>query len=193
MPQRVQYQYFGADVDSRFIEIHCHDTGRGLKIENSPDGIARWLRSLTTPARLAVEATGSYHMELADQAHRAGVVVYVLNPRHIKSYRESVGQRAKTDPCDARLIARYLHRECDELRPFQPLSKSQRRAWQLLKRRATLVRAKDQIQQSFKGLSGFASTLKALLARLDRMIALLEKRLADQLHRDGLWDQVLRC
>lgn len=193
MAQQVESRHLGADVDSRFIQIHEHESGAAERIENSPSGIAKWLRSRSAPARLAVESTGSYHFELVDQAHAAGLTVYVLDPRQIKCYREGIGQRAKTDPCDARLIARYLQRECDGLRPYRPRSKAQRKASQVLKRRATLVRAKDQIQQSFKELSGFDDALASALRHIKALIALLEKRLQALLKQQGHWDKVLRC
>jgi transposase len=193
MAQRIKHRHLGADVDSRFIQIHEHESGSTEKIENTASGITRWLRSQAAPARLAAESTGSYHMELVDQAHAAGMTVYVLNPRHVKSYREGVGQRAKTDPCDARLIARYLQRERDQLRPYRPQSKAQRKAWQLLKRRVTLVRAKDQIQQSFRELSGLDGCLDTVLKDLNRLIALLEKRLEALLKQQGHWNKVLNC
>ena len=193
MAQQIEPTHLGADVDSRFIQVHEYESGAAEKIENTPSGIAKWLRSQGASARLAVESTGSYHFDLVDRAHAAGLTVYVLDPRHIKHYRESVGQRAKTDPGDACVIARYLQRECDELRPYRPRSKAQRKASQLLKRRATLVRAKDQIEQSFKELSGFDAALRATLRRVDALIALLEKRLEALLKEQGHWDKVLHC
>lgn len=193
MAQHIEHRHLGADVDSRFIQVHDHEADSTERIDNTADGVAKWLRSQSVPARLAVESTGSYHFELIDQAHAAGLVVYVLNPRHIKCYREGVGQRAKTDPCDARLIARYLQRECDQLRPYRPHSKAQRTASQLLKRRATLVQTKDQIEQSFRELSGFEDALRDLLKELNALIRQLEKRLEALLKQQGHWGKVRHC
>lgn len=76
MAQAISVISYGADVDSRFIQINCHGESAVHKIENSRCAIRAWLKSITGPARLAVESTGAYHMELADQARlsRAGVV-----------------------------------------------------------------------------------------------------------------------
>lgn len=193
MAQQSEYRHLGADVDSRFIQIHDHEAGSTERIENTASGIAKWLRSQSDPVRLAVESTGSYHFELVDQAHAAGLVVYVLNPRHIKCYREGVGQRAKTDPCDARLIARYLQRECDQLRPYRPQPKAQRTASQLLKRRATLVRTKDQIEQSFRELPGFDRSLRDVVKELNGLIRQLEQHLEALLKQQGHWGKVRHC
>jgi len=117
MAQAISVISYGADVDSRFIQINRHGESAVHKIENSRCAIRAWLKSITGAGRLAVESTGAYHMELADQAHKAGLTVYVVNPRAIQQYREGVSQRAKNDRCDARLIARYVDREHEELRP----------------------------------------------------------------------------
>lgn len=193
MAQQVSVISHGADVDSRFIQINCHGEDTVRKIENTPRAIRRWLKSATVPARLAVEATGAYHFELADQAHKAGMKVYVINPRAIRQYRESVGQRAKNDRCDAQLIARYIDREYDELRPYTPLSARQRRVWQLLKRRATLVKSRQQVQQSLAGMTALHEPLRQALSELGRLIALIEKQIETLLKELDLWDLVKCC
>ncbi|HSH26201.1 MAG TPA: IS110 family transposase [Wenzhouxiangella sp.] len=193
MAQQVSPISYGADVDSRFIQINAYGHRAVCKIENSPRAIRAWLKSITVPARLAVEATGAYHLELADQAYKAGLTVYILNPRAIRQYRESVGQRAKNDRCDALLIARYIDREHDELRPYTPLDARQRRVWQLLKRRATLVKSSQQVQQSLAGITALGQARKQALSELDRLIALIEKQIETLLKELGLWELVNCC
>lgn len=193
MAQRVFTVSYGADVDSRFIQINHYGEDPVIKIENTPRAIRAWLKTITGPARLAVEATGPYHLELVDQACKAGLTAYVVNPRAIRQYREGVGQRAKNDRCDAILIARYLDREHDQLRPYSPLSAAQRRVWQLLKRRATLVKSRQQIQQSLTGLTGLRGPVKQILSRIDKLIGLLEKQIETLLKERGLWELVECC
>ena len=193
MAQAVSMVSYGADVDSRFIQINIHGQDAVEKIENTPKAIRAWLKASSAPARLALEATGAYHLELVDQAHKAGMTVYVVNPRAIRQYREGVSQRAKNDRCDARLIARFIDREHDELRPHTPLNGRQRRAWQLLKRRATLVKSRQQVQQSLSGVTSLQPPLKQALAELDRLIALIERQIEALLKELALWDLVECC
>jgi transposase len=190
MSQTVSMASFGADVDSRFIQINRYGEEAVSKIDNKPSAIRAWLRGVDGPVQLAVEATGTYHLELVDQAHKAGLTVYVVNPRAIKGYREGVGQRAKNDRCDAMLIARFVDREHDQLRPHKPLNADQRRVWQLLKRRAVLVRSRQQIRQSLAGLSGLNAPLKQVMSRIDKLIALLELQIETRLKQRGLWELV---
>lgn len=193
MAQAVSVFSYGADIDSRFIQINRHGESAVSRIENSPRAIRAWLKSIRIRARLAVEATGAYHLELVDQAHKAGLTVYVVNPRAIRQYREGVSQRAKNDRCDARLIARYVDREHDELRPYTPLNARQRRVWRLLKRRATLVKSRQQLQQSLAGMTGLRGPLGQALSKLDTLITLIEKQIEALLKELGLWELVECC
>lgn len=59
------------------------------------------------PALIVMEATGGYELRTAAALLAAGLPVAVVNPRHVRSYARSIGQLAKTDRLDARLIARF--------------------------------------------------------------------------------------
>src|ERR1700726_1169503 len=56
-------------------------------------------------ARVCLEASGNYSLDLALtlQAHRQ-VEISVINPRRARRFAESLGQRSKTDPVDARVL-----------------------------------------------------------------------------------------
>ena len=61
--------------------------------------------------RVCLEASGNYSLDLALtlQAHRQ-VEISVLNPRRARRFAESLGQRSKTDPVDARVLCEYAAR-----------------------------------------------------------------------------------
>lgn len=192
MAQQVTPVIMGADVDSRYIQIACYGSSEGVRIDNQGSAIRRWLKSLSGPVCLAVEATGRYHLELVDQAHAAGVTVYLIDPYRLSRYRDGVGERHKTDVVDARLLARYLAHEQGELRVFRPVSAGHRQAWSLLKRRAKLVQAEGMISESLgamRGLSGPVATVKRHLAKL---IQAIERELNKQLQQLGLADDYRR-
>ncbi len=81
-----------------------------------------------------------------------------------------MGRRAKTDAQDAQLLARFLDREIGELRPWQPMIPGQQRFWQLLKRRAALLRCKVQLNQSLTGLGLLQEDAEALVQQCEQMI-----------------------
>lgn len=193
MAQQTQPIIIGADVDSRFIELYTHHTGQHERIDNEPRALRAWLSGQPRPICLAVEATGRYHLALVELAHGRGHTVYLLNPFHLHHYRHSVGVRAKTDRCDARLLARYLAHERHALRAWTPPPPGQRAAWQLLKRRAKLVQAREMLQQSFAELPGMKRQVRAVLARMDALQRKLEQRLHAHIHQLGWGAAYQRC
>ncbi len=67
-------------------------------------------------------------------------MIYMVGGYELKHYREGVKIRAKTDALDAKLLARYLKTEHEELHPWTPPSPLYRQLLSLFRRRAALVR-----------------------------------------------------
>ena len=55
-----------------------------------------------------LEASGGYERAIADALVAAGLAVRVLDPAQVRHFGRALGQRAKTDPIDAQLIARCV-------------------------------------------------------------------------------------
>lgn len=71
----------------------------------------RWLLRGAQAARVCLEATGVYHLQLAlALAKAAGIEVMVLNPRASRRFAEAKLVRAKTDQVDADGLLEYLQR-----------------------------------------------------------------------------------
>jgi len=119
--------------------------------------------------------------------------VYWIDPYRLSHYRAGLGRRAKTDPEDAYLLARFLAREVGELRPWTPLTQGQQRFWQLLKRRATLVRAKVQLRQSLTDMDTLQEEVDSLLRHCVRMIAKVDRALLAQAKELGWSEPIARC
>ena len=165
----------GADVDSRYIWLACAaHSFRPHRIDNTRQAILRWLRSVPRASRLGMESTGGYHELLAELAHKAGLQVFVINPRDLRHYSQGLGRRGKTDRIDAEVIARYVDREHTQLHTYVMPTKQQRMLSRLIRRRAKLVQIKGSLAQSLRGLSGLHHELKQLTERIDRLIARLE-------------------
>lgn len=165
----------GADVDSRSFMIA--DAAHGFaphRLANDRRAIGAWLKSVPRGSRLGLEPTGGYQELLADLAHAAGLQVFMLNARDLRSYARGIGCRGKTDRIDAEVIARYVAHEHAELHPYLPPSKEQRALARLIKRRAKLVAIKGALSQSLRGLPGVRQELQQLIARLERLIGQVE-------------------
>lgn len=190
MSKLVTQSTFGIDVSKDELVICAWETEEISTLENTAGAIKAWLGSLYGPARIAIEATSSYHLEVVQQAHALGVTVYLINPRQLVHYRLAVNERNKTDPADAWLLARYLVREADSLRPFKPQCAKAQRLWALLKRRATVVKARTQIEQSFRESK---LSIKALLSEIQRLLARIDKQILALIRALGWWPDYQRC
>ncbi|RMO82537.1 hypothetical protein ALQ36_200030 [Pseudomonas syringae pv. primulae] len=126
-------------------------------------------------------------------AYEAGCEVYVLDGYQLSSYRKSVNIRAKTDAQDARLLARYLKNEFDELRPWIPPSPLYRQLLSLFRRRAALVQARTGLVQSWANEPLLKTAFANQINSMKRLEALVEKKIRDVLQEAGLMGQVNRC
>ena len=190
MSKLVTQSTFGIDVAKDELVICEWATETISTLENQAGAVKAWLGSLYGPVRIAVEPTSNYHLEVVEQAHALGVEVYLINPRQLVHYRLAVNERNKTDPADAWLLARYLVREAGSLRLFKPQCAKAQRLWALLKRRATVVKARNQIDQSFRETK---LSIKALLSEIQRLLARIDKQLLALIRTLGWWPDYQRC
>lgn len=110
---------FGCDVAKATLDAAWLDESAGRwhdknKIPNRPGGFARllsWMRKTCDCAPedlcLVIEATGVYHVHLANYAYDAGVQVIVTNPGRAAEHASSQNRLNKTDQLDARGLQHY--------------------------------------------------------------------------------------
>jgi transposase len=167
--------HIGADVAKDEIVVACEEQHFAPHaIANRRPALVAFLKTLPPGSHIGMESTGIYHELFATLAHQMGFVVFVLNPKDTRHYAKAVGQRGKTDRVDAKLIARFVDREHAKLHPWIPPTPEQRQLNRLLKRRAKLSGIKASLAQSLNGLSGFSTELKALVQRVQRVIARID-------------------
>ena len=167
----------GVDVAKDEVVVARDGETRVRSIKNAAAALRGWLDTLPPQSLIGVESTGNYHERLATLAHRAGMTVFVLNPRDVSHYASALGRRAKTDRVDALLLARYVAREHTGLHAWQPPTPQQRRLDSLLKRRATLVKAKGAMRQSLSCLGVLKAETGAALGALDKLLAAIDREI----------------
>ena len=67
---------------------------------------------------VAVEATGGFETVVAASFGAASLPVVVVNPAQVRAFAQALGRRAKTDPIDAAVIARFVEATRPEVRPL---------------------------------------------------------------------------
>jgi len=99
----------GVDVGKTQLDIHLYERNISFTVNNDADGIRYALGRLGRyqVVRLVLEATGRYERAFVEAALHKQLPVLITNPLHIRRYAGAIGQLAKTDAIDARLIAQY--------------------------------------------------------------------------------------
>lgn len=169
----------GVDVASREHVVFVG--GKSWTVKNTAVQLKKFLASLSEETVIALESTGRYGDELLKLAGQIGRTVYVLNPRRIKRFRESLDYRAKTDRIDAELIAEYVRLHHERLHPFEPCPEPYASLRELSRKRALLAQDRQKLAARMKGLQEFKSQSKALLRSFDAMLKSMDARIAKML------------
>jgi transposase len=148
----------GIDVSKARLDVHVHPAGESFAMGNDEAGVqalVERLGQLEGLAWIGIEASGRYERLVVAQLAAQGLPVVVLNPAQVRSYAQAIGQRAKTDPIDARLIALFLEAVRPELRPVAD-AQTQELAALMARRRqvvAMLAAERARRQQAAPGLA----------------------------------------
>ena len=129
----------GVDVGKDVLDVYVFERDIHFQVSNDAAGIRKLLSRVCRykVERFVVEATGRYERDLAIAAIDKELPVVVVNPLHIRRYAGAIGQLAKTDKIDARVISQYA--AMIKPKPRVQYGPEQRKIKDLLVRRRQLV------------------------------------------------------
>ena len=101
--------FVGIDVSKSRLDIAVGEKGAVWNEANNAKGIPRLVERLKemAPTLIVIESTGGLERAVLIELNRAGLAVALTNPGRVREYAKSIGQLAKTDKLDARLLARF--------------------------------------------------------------------------------------
>jgi transposase len=110
--------WIGIDVAKHQLDVAMGAEGETLSLPNDEAGLRILLEELQKRecALIALEATGGFEIPAVSALAMAGLPVVVVNPRQVRNFARAVGQLAKTDRIDARILALFAERVRPELR-----------------------------------------------------------------------------
>jgi transposase len=172
----------GIDASKEELVIATWPASVVVRVQNTPDAIGCWLKSVPPEACLGIEATGRCHLALANLAVHEGRSVFVLNPRDVHYYARSIGQRGKTDRMDAQVIARYVAHEKERLRAYSTPPAALSAIETLLRQRAQVTAACVALRQSLAHSDNLAEARDLALAELGHLIDQIDRTMRSHLH-----------
>ena len=169
----------GIDVSKDRLDVAVRPGGEAFVVQRNAaglEGLVVRLRELS-PYLVALEATGGYETVVAATLASAALPVVVVNPAQVRAFAKALGQRAKTDPIDAAVIAHFAQATGPEPRRL-PDEATQLLADMVARRRqiVEMIGAERQREKRVtivhlrKSIARLIKTLEKELASLDRDI-----------------------
>jgi len=108
----------GIDVSKNKLDVHVLPQGESFSVSRDAKGIEEMIGrlKLVEAGVIAVEATGGFESVVAAGLAAEALPVVVVNPAQVRAFARSLGQRAKTDPIDAAVIARFAEATKPQIR-----------------------------------------------------------------------------
>jgi transposase len=170
----------GVDVSAKTLKARRRGGGDEEEKEFGNDAVGHreLLKWVGKKARVCIEATGVYHLQLALTLRAAGVEVMVLNPRVARDFARALANRSKTDTVDAWTLLEYVERM--EFIAWVAPSKAVLELRELGRRLSELVQSAvdEKNRLHAKRVSGISKTVvadvKAHVAQIGKRIKQIE-------------------
>jgi transposase len=172
--------YVGIDVSKDQLDVHIHPAGEAFSVSRNQAGLEELIERFKAYAlkAVAVEASGGFEAIVIASFVAVGLPVIRVNPAQVRAFANALGKRAKTDPIDAAVIARFVEATKPEIRSL-PSAQTLALADLIARRRQIVQMITAEHQRAMRSTAN---------ARLQKSIARLLKALQREL--DSLDDDI---
>ena len=178
----------GIDISKEWIDAHLLPQETSWRVLNNAKELKSWVKQLPHGITLAVmEATGGLETQPAIALAQATIPTAIVNPMRIRSFAVAMGQKAKSDPIDARLIADFGVRVAPKAKTLPDEEQASLR--EMIVRRRQLV---DNRVAEMNRLGSMRSkqvqrSIKTHILWLSKQIDKIEQQLEDTIKNSPLW------
>lgn len=190
------HRFVGIDLSEGTLDVCARPDGEERSFPNDEVGIGKlveWM-GVMTPERVVLEATAGLEVLVVAALSEAGLPVVVVNPRQIRYFAKSIGQLAKTDSIDARVIAHFAEAIHPELRPVP--DEQERALSDTLTRRRQVVEMITAEHNRWRRAQGvLKERISRHLTYLRHELSELDAELRQQITQNPNWrekDQLLK-
>ncbi len=150
-------------------------------LKQSPQAIDAWVAELRrrfpgkTIAIALEQSKGALIHALMKYEH---LVLYPINPKQLSRYRDAIHPSgSKNDPGDAKLLAWFLKRHADQLRPWKPDTEATRKLARYTEIRRKIVEERQRLAQQLGSLlkGYFPLMLELFPSKPPLMMALIKR------------------
>lgn len=180
--------YVGVDVSKDRLDAHVLPEASAFAVARDGKGLAELVGRLEPLGCkvIAVEATGGFETVVVAALAAAGLPVVVVNPAQVRAYATALGKRAKTDPIDAAVIARFVEATRPEPRPL-PSEETRLLADLVARRRQIVEMIGAERQRQKRATAQAAKSIARLLAALEKELASVNNDIDDHVRGSPAW------
>ena len=179
----------GIDVAKASVTIFDAASGRCWRVANTAQALREALQPLANRTLAVCEATGGYERAVLEAACALGLAIHRADAAKVKAFIASHGGNAKTDPQDARWLARYGAEREARLVRWSPPDADREALGELVCARRALVdeRVRVKNRRAAPGGAHIDDLYRQHEAHLDAMIEAIDARLTALIETcDGL-------
>ena len=163
----------GIDVAHKTLAVAIRKAGKTGKVRelaNNPIGHRAVIKVLKSAGveRVCLEATGTYHLDLAVALDDAGIALMVVNPKTSKRFAEAMSKRTKNDAVDAAVLADFAERM--EFEPWQRPDEQALTIRACTRRLAALNKARTEAKNQLHALAQTKTTPSIVLEDVGQSI-----------------------
>lgn len=178
----------GIDVSKDRLDVAVRPSGEAFVVARNAAGLEELVGRLAAlaPGLVALEATGGFETVAAAALAAAGLPVVVVNPAQIRAFARAVGQRAKTDPIDAVVIAHFAEATRPTPRPL-PDEATRLLADLVARRRQIVAMIGAERQRETRAPARLRKSIARLLRALEKELSALDRDIDDSVRGSPVW------
>jgi transposase len=178
----------GIDVSKNVLDVHVDGRGESFSVPRDTESVAELAERLRTfsPEAIGIEATGGFETIVAAGLAGAGLPVVVVNPAQVRHFAQALGKRAKTDPIDAAVIARFVAATAPAIRPLKD-EETRLLADLISRRRQIVAMIGAESQRRRTAPPRVRKSIDRLVKALERELASLDGDIDDAIKGSPAW------
>jgi transposase len=178
----------GIDVSKDRLDVHVLPAGEAFAVSRDAAGLEALVARLLplSPTTVAVEATGGFETVVAANLAAVSLPVVVVNPAQVRAFAQALGKRAKTDPIDAVVIARFVEAIRPEVRPL-PDEETQALSDLVARRRQIIAMIVAERQREKRAARRTKKSIARLLKALQKELTAIDEDIDDAVRGSPAW------
>lgn len=189
-------EFVGVDVSKDNLDVASWTGNEYKRFQNDPTGIKElidWLKILQAEL-IVLEATGGLELPFLAELAFEKMPVAVVNPRRIREFARSIGQLAKTDKLDARVIAHFGAATHPEARKL-PTNDEEKLTALITRRRQVIEMLTAEKNRLHSARFSMKERIETHLSWLESELRDLDNEITKFIHQSPIWkekDKLLR-